>query len=444
MANAPSSGLGRSIEELFQNLHSPAAEPEGREAASSPDSGSPVDSPPRAETGDEPVPAPASPAVEDGPESGGDGDPGTREPESGTDQARVLAHLVTEYLDAAPDRRDALAPEILGRAARLRDLPELEPLVDAVIALSLAGADGADEEVLALSRELLDGAVVGGLVQRIGEEREEEGRESLGRVAALHAETLAPAMAELLSDAPDRRVRRSIMDILGGLGEPGRAAALGLLEDPHWHNIRNGVVLLGEIGGDDLVQALTVPLGHDDPRVRRETVTALSRIGTEDAGLLLVGMLEDGSPEVRAAAATGVGILRVDRAQRVLEEMLDREDSDDVVVPVLRALGQLGDPGPVPAIEKKATGSLFKRPPREVRIAAYRALAAIGTPHARTVLRNGAGDKDPEIQHAVGMILRQIVQDREESRKSGDGEEEAEAGSVTPDDPGRTPTSGPE
>jgi HEAT repeat protein len=444
MANGPSSGLGRSIEELFQNLRSPGTAPEGGETASPPDSGSPGDPPPQVETGHETVPVSAPSVVEDGPEPGGEGDPETREPDGGTDQGHEFVSLVTEYLDAAPDRRDALAPDILGRAAGLRDLPDLEPLVDAVIALSLAGDGGDDAEALALSRELLDGAVVDGLVERIGEERDEEGRESLRRVAALHAETLAPAMAERLSDAPDRGVRRSIMDILGGLGEPGRAASLGLLEDPHWHNVRNGVVLLGEIGGDDLVQVLTVPLGHDDPRVRRETVTALSRIGTEDAGLLLVGMLEDGSPEVRAAAATGVGILKVDRAQRVLEEMLDQEDSDDVVVPVLRALGQLGDPGPVPAIEKKATGSLFKRPPREVRIAAYRALAAIGTPHARTVLRNGAGDKDPEIQHAVGLILRQFAQEREEARKSGEGEEEAEAGHATPDDPGRTPTSGPE
>jgi HEAT repeat protein len=438
MANRPSSGLGRSIEELFQSLHSPGDEPDSREVTSPPDSGPPADPPPRPESEDGAPEAGDDPGMELAQGAGGTGDrEAGEEPGAGSERADEFAHLVAEYLDAAPDRRDALAPDILDWASQLREASDPDPLVDAVVALGLAGAGGDDEEALALSRELLDETVVDRLVHRIGEERDEEARESLTQAAQVHAELLAPALAERLADAPDRGVRRSIMDILGGLGEPGRAAALGLLEDPHWHNVRNGVVLLGEMGGDDTVQALTVPLGHDDPRVRRDAVTALAKVGTEDAGLLLVGMLEDGAPEVRAAAATGVGILKVARAQRVLEQMLDHEDSEDVVVPVLRSLGQLGDPGPVPSIERKATGSLFKRPPREVRIAAYRALAAIGTPHARTVLRNGAADKDPEVQNAVGMILRQLAQEREEARKAVELEEGAEA--ATPDDPDRTP-----
>jgi HEAT repeat protein len=85
--------------------------------------------------------------------------------------------------------------------------------------------------------------------------------------------------------------------------------------------------------------------------------------------------------------------------------LLESESNPDVVVAVLRALGQLGDPGATNAVEKRAVGSFFSKPPTEVRIAAYRALHNIGTPRAKTLIRDAARDKDPEVQAAVRRLL---------------------------------------
>jgi HEAT repeat protein len=404
MEKRSSSGLGRSIDELFQSL------------STSSEGGAPSDG------STEPRPAPDAAEA-------GEGE------EARIDRSHRFAELVAEYLDGAPDERDRLAPEILEVGGDLQVAQELDVLADGVVSLTLAGAGGHDEEAMALAREIMDPGVAMRIANQLGEDRDEEAREALKDVIRAHSTLLLPALTEALAEAPDRSVRRAVMDALPEMPDLGREVALRLLEDDRWFALRNGVVLLGELGGEDAVQALTVPLGHEDPRVRRDTVTALSKLGGENAGLLLLGMLEDGAPEVRATAATGVGLLRVTRAQRPLEQMLDREDSEDVLVPVIRALGQLGDPGPVPALEKRATGSLFSRPPRDVRIAAYRALAAIGTPHARSVVRNGAGDKDPEIQNAVGMILRQVASEREQKAER-DQEAEAGEGAASPEPPG--------
>lgn len=404
MEKPPPSGLGRSIDELFQQLSAPTTPGAPGEAAL----GNEAEEPARTE-----APPP---------------DQAATDPSPANDAGDRLVGLVSGYLDGAPDERDGLAPQILEVAAEVRAAGDPGAVLDAVVALSVAGAGGDDEEALALGRELLDAEAATALAARIGRERDEEARDGLAQTVACHPDIVIPPLVEALAESADRGARRSLMEVLRALGERGREAALGLLEDDRWFAVRNGVVLIGELGGDDAVQALTAPLGHDDPRVRREAVTALSKVGGENAGLLLLGMLEDGAPEVRAAAATGVGLLGVQKAVRPLEEMLDREDSEDVVVPVLRALGQLGDPGPVPAIEKRAVGSLFSRPPRDVRVAAYRALGAIGTPHARSVLRNGAGDKDPEVRHAVGMLLRQLAQERQDG-----GEAPGESGPETGD-----------
>jgi HEAT repeat protein len=155
------------------------------------------------------------------------------------------------------------------------------------------------------------------------------------------------------------------------------------------------------------VELITTALAHTDARVRREALLALAKVGGDDAGLLVHGMIEDPDPDVRLAAAMAAGALKVERALKPLLALLENESEESVVAGILRALGQLGDPGAVNAIEKRAVGSFFSRPPTEVRIAAYRALHNIGTPHAKELIRDAAEDKDPEVRGAVRQLLAQ-------------------------------------
>lgn len=428
------SGLGRSIRELFEGLEEPAGKGSHPDGASS-------------------RPLPFDLGEDSGEEAGSPGEaPASAErtdPEA--ERIRAFSEAVQRYVEADAEGRADLEARIVEDARELRAARRYGALAEGVIALSLAGFSGGDDALVRLSREILDEYVATQLAVRIGREREPEAKENLHRVARVHPEILAPALADALAEADDRSVRRSLMDALRALELPGQEAAVRLLEDDRWYAVRNGVILLGEMGDGEAVQALTVPLGHEDPRVRKETVTALAKLGGEDAGLLVVGKLEDGAPEVRAAAAQAVGILRVERAQRVLERMLEEEESEDLIVPVIRALGQLGDPGAVPALEKRAAGTLFTRPSQDVRIAAYRALAAIGTPRARTLLEAGAKDKDQEVRYAVSMILKQAgfarsdeaegetaegeTVEGEPAEGEGDGGDEEEGASADLEDP---------
>lgn len=57
------------------------------------------------------------------------------------------------------------------------------------------------------------------------------------------------------------------------------------------------------------------------------------------------------------------------------------------------------------AIEKHAVPSRFSKPRTEVRVAAYRALHAIGTPHARDLIKT-ATEKDPVMRVALRDLSR--------------------------------------
>lgn len=128
---------------------------------------------------------------------------------------------------------------------------------------------------------------------------------------------------------------------------------------------------------------------------------SLARCGGDEAPRLVERMLDDGQAEVRSAAAVALGALRVGRALPRLHALLDSEKEQGVVEAVVGALGVLGDPVSVPLLERKASSSLFSRTPSEVRIAALRALHAIGTPAARAAVEGARNDRDVAVREAA-------------------------------------------
>jgi HEAT repeat protein len=247
-------------------------------------------------------------------------------------------------------------------------------------------------------------AVASHIVARLGATRDETERSSLVHLISQVGMEGALALADALEESRDRFQRRAFLDAMVALGPMGLEMAERMVRDPRWFVVRNGVTVIGELGGEEAVTHLTATLANADSRVRRETVLSLAKVGGLDAEMLLLGMLNDGEPEVRAAACRGLGALKSDRALRSLLGALKDHDPG-VQVDCLRALGQIGDPGAVRLVEKRALGGLFSRPTQEVRIAAFRALAGIGTPQALRTLEKGAMDRDQGVRTIVRALM---------------------------------------
>ena len=211
-----------------------------------------------------------------------------------------------------------------------------------------------------------------------------------------------------LSEADDRSARRNLVEGLVAMGDDGLKQAESMVQEGSaWGVVRNGVAILGELGGERAVEHLMDTVRHHHPKVRRETLTALTRVGGEGAILLVMGTLDDADEEVRATAVRAAATLAIDseRTVKVLLTRLDEEKNQDVQEEILRALGQLGDPVVVLAIEKRAVRGFFSRSPASTRIAAYRALAAMGTPRARSLVEAAAEDKDAEVKSVARSLM---------------------------------------
>jgi len=319
--------------------------------------------------------------------------------------ADALRAAVTDFLTSSPLEREGKARTLRIEAAALREANALAVLSDTVERLTREAGDPPDEACLGMARALLHDGVGGRIATRLGAARNDQRRDELKRTCLLLGERMLDALADALAATQDRFARRAFVDTIVAFGEEAMPVVERMVGDARWFVVRNAATILGEIGSERAVELVTGTLGHPRARVRREAVLALAKIGGEDARRLVPGLLDDPDPDVRTTAAMAAGELGSEGALVPLLALADEESDPALVVALLRALGQLGDRAAVGVIETRAVGSFFRRPPTEVRIAAYRALHRIGGPHAKRVLTQAVEDRDPEVKAEVRRLL---------------------------------------
>jgi len=320
--------------------------------------------------------------------------------------ARKLRMALDAFLGADASERAVAADGLRDAAASHLEVHDPASVAEAVERLLRRAGDPPDGSCLEMAQTLLWPGVAKLLVKRLGSERDQGLRADLLELCVLLGARMARAISDELAETTDRAARFVYVDTLIAMGDVALPGVESMTEESRWYVVRNAVAILGELGGERAAELVVAALAHTDGRVRREALHALAKVGGEDAGRLVMGLFEDADPDVRLAAAKAAAALGVDRALRPLLDLLDRESDPSRAVVVVEALGRLGDPGAVNAIERRAVGSLFSKSPTEVRVAAYGALHRIATPRAKSLLVQAADDKDPVVRSEARRLLR--------------------------------------
>jgi hypothetical protein len=324
-------------------------------------------------------------------------------PEPVVSDAEAFLAAVEAYVGG--DRAERERIESL--AVSLRERLALDPLADAVEQLVRSAGDPADRTYIALAGAVINPAVASRLVQRIGRERDEAKRAEYTTLCRHLGLVMANGLKGALTGALEPSVRRVYYDVLLSMGPVSRPVIEAMVGDHNRFLVRDAVVMLGEIGGERAVQLVTSALADSDSRVRVEALRALGALGDAEAGRLALGFLDDSDSNVRVAAAVAAGKLGLERALRPVLQLLEQEEDADKRVRLLEALGELGDPGAVPVIQKHAAPGRFAKASTDVRVAAYKALHHIGTPHARELVQRAANDKEPAVRAALRGLARE-------------------------------------
>lgn len=216
----------------------------------------------------------------------------------------------------------------------------------------------------------------------------------------------ADALIDQLTSAQSLGDRRIYFDGLVKLNA-GVPALIHMLGDARWYVARNAADLLGEMQAEQAQGPLTELLKHDDDRVRRAAITALSKLTSPKAVDALRQAMRDSSPQVRMQAAAGMGGRKGLRSAGTLTKALDDEEDQEVQLSIVAALGRLGTADAVQRLIKAAepAGGIFKKKPTALRVAAVQALGEARTPAAQNALQHLLEDKDKEVKQAVFRLL---------------------------------------
>jgi HEAT repeat protein len=364
-------------------------------------------------TGDGDVPADSS-AAEDGLLGGGGG-------AAEEDLLQLLAEVEGERTD---ERYRFLLQELVPRLRRSLTAQNTPLLVRALMVLGAGAAGrGASPVRRAASREALQELkspeFLDLLIGDLGRHRDAEYRKNLSRLLTFFGQDAAQRLVERLVKEEESATRKYLSEAVTQQGSMAVPVLIPYLIDNRWYVVRNAVAMLGEIRDQNSAQHLAALLKHDDLRVRREAMRALTRIGGDQAVNILVKIAISTDNDMCRQAILSLGALRHRAALPTLLDMVRRPDPFQLRREITReavwALGEIGDTAAVPdliALLQKR-GFWKGRGFAEIRAAAALALGEVGAEGAAEVLRRAVQDRHAIVSRAAVQALRRIKKEED-------------------------------
>jgi len=300
------------------------------------------------------------------------------------------------------------------------------------------------------------------VLERLQREAGDAGRSSGRRAVAATAlgrsatkQVVSAMVREWERGAEERRGR--VVGLLGQLGEEGmgvlvtlakRTHEVGFAEalralmrhdDPSLSHLRQ---LLSELPLSDLQATLRALVNTGDPVTLAPLSTLIAHPATEArmalihavgegsgaAGVdIVLRLLTDPEPQIRAAAAEALGKLRAADAVSALCDALGRESGFGpgawVKAAAARALGEIGSPKAIPSLSAMLFGGgvLMALTSQEPKVAAAEALGKIGTVEARQVIEDWRRCRRHRVREACRRALREAVGGAPKFSSAGSG-----------------------
>ena len=191
-------------------------------------------------------------------------------------------------------------------------------------------------------------------------------------------------LLEQLADEPDRAERKSLVDLISKDAVKNIPELTLHVTDSRWYFVRNVVAILGSTKSPTILGAMERTLRHAEPRVRRETIRALSMVQDDRMAIeMLVAALTDEDAHNVQLAARYLGLHGTRAAVPGLEAVAKGEGrgnrENGPRVEAIEALGRIGAPESLPTLQALARkrSIIGAARAKELRTAAESAIAAL-------------------------------------------------------------------
>jgi HEAT repeat protein len=243
---------------------------------------------------------------------------------------------------------------------------------------------------------------------------DQKSRDLLIQILAYLGDKVADRIMQMLCAEESAPKRKVLSDILARSGSAVLSTVHEYLNDDRWYVVRNAVTITGEIRSQDSLAELSLVLQHDEIRVRRETIRALTKIGGKRAIKILLQTAAAEDPEMRRQAILSLGAMRATAAVPTLLALLKHKGWSqreiDLKKDTIRALGEIRAPEATPELVKILRKKRWMRRQLndELRAAAAAALGDIADENTREVLDRATNDRNSNIARAAAQALKQL------------------------------------
>ena len=219
---------------------------------------------------------------------------------------------------------------------------------------------------------------------------------------------------QALCDEESASRRKFLSEILVRSGTAVLKIVHSYLNDERWYVVRNAIAIMGEIRSQDSLAELSLLLEHDDIRVRRETIRALSKIGGKRAIKILLQSAVAEDQDIRRQAILSLGAMRATAAVPTLLMLLKQkgwtERDIDLKKDTIRALGEIRSPEATPELVRilQRKRWIHRQLNEELRTAAAAALGDVADESVLDVLEKATNDRNANIARAAAQALKQL------------------------------------
>lgn len=139
--------------------------------------------------------------------------------------------------------------------------------------------------------------------------------------------------------------RKKILQLFIALGKECLPLVAKYINHDEWYVVRNIVYIMGHYG-PDAVQHLKRVMSHDDYRVRKELISSLGLIQSEEAIDLIVTFLQDKDIRIQEAAVSQLRRFSDPKSIAYLINMLKQKENlkknPSLILAIIKAFGQIG------------------------------------------------------------------------------------------------------
>jgi hypothetical protein len=218
-------------------------------------------------------------------------------------------------------------------------------------------------------------------------------------------EPMARHLLTRLGAENDRTRRGRLVEAVRSMGPTSLAPLMDALTSPAWYLVRNALTLLSDLGNAGNLPGILPLLRHPEPRVRRTAIRALWKLGGPVAEPHLLTQMKDADAETMQEILFALGQLRSEAGlPQVIELAQDKRVLERIRIQALETLGHIASPKSLPVLLEclRRKGFFGGGETQPIRLAAAKALAALGTPEARGALQK-AVEAEPKGEEREAM-----------------------------------------